>query len=132
MHWMIIVGFALAFYIQLHNDYTDGLKDYPDGKTFNDIVNLPIKIIAMAIGEFEYGDMPFRKFSMDQFLFLNRLTFILFVYFIGIVQFYKALIFSTHSVLLFLHSSGHDELAHWYGNNGCTRNQKCFIGQNLA
>ena len=132
MHWMIIVGFALAFYIQLHNDYTDGLKDYPDGKTFNDIVNLPIKIIAMAIGEFEYGDMPFRKFSMDQFLFLNRLTFILFVYFIGIVQFYKALIFSTPSVLLFFHSSGHDELAHWYGNNGCTRNQKCFIGQNLA
>lgn len=132
MHWMIIVGFALAFYIQLHNDY-DGPKDYQgDGKTFNDIVNLPIKIIAMAIGEFEYGDMPFRNFSMDQFLFLNRLTFILFVYFIGIVQFYKALIFSTHSVLLFLHSSGHDELAHWHGNHGCTRNQKCFIGQNLA
>ena len=88
MHWMIIVGFALAFYIQLHNDY-DGPKDYPDGKTFNDIVNLPIKIIAMAIGEFEYGDMPFRPFKIDQFLFLNRLTFILFVYFIGIVQLYK-------------------------------------------
>ena len=134
MHWMIIVGFALAFYIQLHNDYPEGKSLYPkgEGQTFNDIVNLPIKIIAMAIGEFEYGDMPFRNFSMDQFLFLNRLTFILFVYFIGIVQFYKALIFSTHSVLLFLHSSGHDELAHWHGNHGCTRNQKCFIGQNLA
>ena len=134
MHWMIIVGFALAFYIQLHNDYPEGKSLYPEGEgqTFNDIVNLPIKIIAMAIGEFEYGDMPFRNFSMDQFLFLNRLTFILFVYFIGIVQFYKALIFSTHSVLLFLHSSGHDELAHWHGNHGCTRNQKCFIGQNLA
>ena len=139
MHWMIIVGFALAFYIQLHNDYAPDEHNKPNEKTgeiepntFYDIVNLPIKIIAMAIGEFEYGDMPFRNFSMDQFLFLNRLTFILFVYFIGIVQFYKALIFSTHSVLLFLHSSGHDELAHWHGNHGCTRNQKCFIGQNLA
>ena len=131
MHWMIIVGFALAFYIQLHNDYPEGKSLYPEGEgqTFNDIVNLPIKIIAMAIGEFEYGDMPFRHFSMDQFLFLNRLTFILFVYFIGIVQLYK--VYSLIH-LIFLYSSGNDELAHWYGNNGCTRNQKCFIGQNLA
>ena len=82
MHWMIIVGFSLAFYIQLHNDY-----DEPEsGDTFNDIENLPIKTIAMAIGEFEYGDMPFRNFSMDNFLFLNRLTFILFVYFIALVM----------------------------------------------
>ena len=77
---MIIVGFALAFYIQLHNDY----KGHEAGETFNEIQNLPIKVIAMAIGEFEYGDMPFR--SMDQFLFLNRLTFILFVYFIALVM----------------------------------------------
>ena len=89
MHWMIIVGFALAFYIQLHNDYPEGESLYPNGTTFNDIENLPIKIIAMAIGEFEYGDMPFRDFSIDQFLFLNRLTFILFVYFIGIIQLLK-------------------------------------------
>ena len=92
MHWMIIVGFALAFYIQLHNDYTDPLNTQ-NGTTFNEIENLPIKIIAMAIGEFEYGDMPFRSFSIDQFLFLNRLTFILFVYFIGIVQLIKFIYF---------------------------------------
>ena len=91
MHWMIIVGFALAFYIQLHNDYTDSPQK--EGTTFNAIENLPIKIIAMAIGEFEYGDMPFRSFSIDQFLFLNRLTFILFVYFIGIVQLLKFIYF---------------------------------------
>ena len=89
---MIIVGFALAFYIQLHNDYTDPLNTQ-NGTTFNEIENLPIKIIAMAIGEFEYGDMPFRSFSIDQFLFLNRLTFILFVYFIGIVQLIKFIYF---------------------------------------
>ena len=81
---MIIVGFALAFYIQLHNDY-----EHPEpgsGDTFNDIENLPIKTIAMAIGEFEYGDMPFRNFSLDNFLFLNRFIFILFVYFIALVM----------------------------------------------
>ena len=84
MHWMIIFGFALAFYIQLHNDYNKPEADA--GKTFNDIENLPIKTIAMAIGEFEYGDMPFRNFSLNNFLFLNRLTFILFVYFIALVM----------------------------------------------
>ena len=93
MHWMIIVGFALAFYIQLHNDYKDDSNPQKEGTTFNEIENLPIKIIAMAIGEFEYGDMPFRSFSIDQFLFLNRLTFILFVYFIGIVQLLKFIYF---------------------------------------
>ncbi len=84
MYALIIFGFLMNFYIQLHNDIPkseEGEDDDDDGNPFKVWYYAPLKIIAMSVGELEYGDFPFRSG-----LILNYLAFVLFIYFIILVM----------------------------------------------
>ena len=75
----------MNFYIQLHNDIpkNDGLTDEgteENNNPFKVWYLAPLKIVAMAVGELEYGDFPF-----SPGLYLNYVSFVLFIYFIVLV-----------------------------------------------
>jgi hypothetical protein len=75
---LVLIGFMLTFYIQLHHDFKD---DVNSEAPFTLYYKVPLKTLAMFVGELEYGDFPFQSGQ-----FWNHLTFILFVYFIGMYQ----------------------------------------------
>ena len=74
---LILFGFMMAFYIQLHQDF---VTKYNDQSVFTEYSTVPLKGLAMFVGELEYGDFPFEEY------FWNHLTFILFVYFVVLVM----------------------------------------------
>ena len=97
IHSFILIGFFLAFYIQLHEDCDYNFDrehckkrlmnnnsslnedDELETNSFTSIAVLPMKIMAMFVGELEYGDHPFVK----EFAF-NYIVFALFVFLVVI------------------------------------------------
>ena len=97
VHLIILFGFILSFYIQFHNKTpsSDGKVIFPEkpsaknetnnkekeDDSFDEIYKVPFKIIAMFVGELEYGDLPFNTHSI-----FNYVTFVLFVYLVVLVM----------------------------------------------
>lgn len=97
VHIFLFVGFATGFYVQLHTD-CNGLHcdNEPDtsinngttgnaegdeaGNVFSQTIILPLKILAMFVGELEFGDHPFKRYPF------NFVVFALFVYLVVIVM----------------------------------------------
>ena len=101
VHLIILFGFILSFYIQFHNKTTssDGKvispekpsanetnsKEVPEPEEedagFDEIYKVPFKIIAMFVGELDYGALPFNTHQI-----FNYVTFVLFVYLVVLVM----------------------------------------------
>ena len=101
VHLIILFGFILSFYIQFHNKTTssDGSAIFPEkpsakNKTnnkevpepeedagFDEIYKVPFKIIAMFVGELDYGALPFNTHQI-----FNYVIFVLFVYLVVLVM----------------------------------------------
>jgi hypothetical protein len=110
VHLIILFGFMLSFYIQFHNKTPNSVKSHnktanSDGKVifpvepsaknettnkeeaeeedagFDEIYKVPFKIIAMFVGELDYGALPFNTHQI-----FNYVTFVLFVYLVVLVM----------------------------------------------
>lgn len=77
LHLFLIGGFIAAFYLQLHDDTMEFGESEHNSFTSQAIIT---KIMAMIIGELEYGDFPFTS------LVFNYITFGLFVFIVVIVM----------------------------------------------
>ncbi|XP_059088380.1 uncharacterized protein LOC131884569 [Tigriopus californicus] len=77
LHLFLIGGFIAAFYLQLHDDTMGFGESEHNSFTSQTIIT---KIMAMIIGELEYGDFPFTS------LVFNYITFGLFVFIVVIVM----------------------------------------------
>ena len=71
VHLILLLGFMSAFYIQLKTVFNSNTSM---------MVNAPMKTLAMAVGELEYGDFPFQTG-----LPWNYFSFVIFVFFVVLV-----------------------------------------------
>ena len=98
VHLIILFGFMLSFYIQFHNKTPNSNgkvifpeepsaknettnKEEPEDDSFDEIYKVPFKIIAMFVGELDYGALPFNTHQI-----FNYVTFVLFVYLVVLVM----------------------------------------------
>ena len=88
VHLIILFGFILSFYIQFHNKTPSSEtnnKKVPEPEEedagFDEIYKVPFKIIAMFVGELDYGALPFNTHQI-----FNYVTFVLFVYLVVLVM----------------------------------------------
>ncbi len=92
IHLFLFFGFGLAFYIQLHNDHTDNphlrtatagpandtaTDEEAGGNHFNGGIDLTLKVMAMFIGELEFGDHPFAEGNSFSYVVFGLFVFII-------------------------------------------------------